>query len=363
MTLPIRLCLVLHNHQPIGNFDHVMEQAYRDSYLPVLDVYEQYPDLKIGLHTSGSLMEWLAASHPEYVDRLAALVEQGRIEIIGGAFFEPILTMLPSRDRVGQIKRYTQWLEERLGASVRGMWIPERVWEQSLTRDIADAGIQYTVLDDFHFKCAGLVEDQLHGHYVTEDDGRLLSIFPGSERLRYTIPFASPQETIDHLGQIHQQHEGAVVVFGDDGEKFGTWPETHKHCYDDGWLTQFFDALSANRHWIDITTLSETIETVPPMGRVYLPDSSYREMTEWALPASQILNFERVKHELDQDPRWPRIAPFVRGGFWRNFKAKYAETNEMYARMMMVSGKLDEATRTAATPDLVEQARRGVGHG
>jgi len=357
MSQPIRLCLVLHNHQPIGNFEHVMEQAYEDSYLPFLEVFERYEDLKIGLHTSGSLMEWLDLAHPEYVDRLASLAQRGRIEVIGGAFFEPILTMLPSRDRIGQIKRYSQWLEERLGTSVRGMWVPERVWEQSVTRDLADAGIQYTILDDFHFKCAGLVEDQLHGYYVTEDDGRLLSIFPGSERLRYTIPFASPQETIDYLGEIHQKQPGAVVVFGDDGEKFGTWPETKKHCYEDGWLERFFDALSANRHWIDVTTLSESIDSVPPMGRVYLPDSSYREMTEWALPAAQIVNYENAKHDLENDHRWSQIAPFVRGGFWRNFKAKYAETNEMYTRMMMVSGKLDEAARTSAATELVEQAR------
>ena len=334
-----------------------MEQAYEDSYRPFLDVFERYEDLKIGLHVSGSLMEWLDREHPEYVDRLANLVAKGRIEVIGGPYFEPILTMLPSRDRIGQIKRYSQWLEKRLGATVRGMWVPERVWEQSVTRDLADAGVQYTVLDDFHFKCAGLVEEQLHGYYVTEDDGRLLSIFPGSERLRYTIPFASPQETIDYLGQIHEQQPGAVVVFGDDGEKFGTWPETNKHCYEDGWLVQFFDALSANRHWIDVTTLSEAIDNVPPMGRVYLPDASYREMTEWALPAAQIINYDKAKHDLERDGRWSQIAPFVRGGFWRNFKAKYAEAHEMYARMMMVSGKLDEATRTSSATELVERAR------
>ncbi len=42
-----------------------------------------------------------------------------------------------------------------------------------------------------------------------------------------------------------EEHPGAVVVFGDDGEKFGTWPETKKHVYDDGWLARFFDALVA----------------------------------------------------------------------------------------------------------------------
>ena len=123
------------------------------------------------------------------------------------------------------------------------MWMPERVWEQSLTSDLAAAGIEYTMLDDFHFKNAGLAEEQLHGYYLTEDDGQLLSVFPGSERLRYTIPFRPPQETIDYLRGIAEQQPGAVVVFGDDGEKFGTWPETKKHVYDDGWLRRFFDAL------------------------------------------------------------------------------------------------------------------------
>ena len=168
----IRLVLALHNHQPVGNFDHVFQQAYDDSYRPFLDVFERYESLKISLHTSGSLMEWLDAHQPDYVDRLARLVDQGRVEILGGAFFEPILALIPSRDRVGQIRSYTRWLQNRLGATIRGMWIPERVWEQSFTRDLVDAGIEYTVLDDFHFKCAGMTEQQLTGHLITEDEGR-----------------------------------------------------------------------------------------------------------------------------------------------------------------------------------------------
>ena len=164
MPNPIRLVLALHNHQPVGNFDHVFQQAYDDSYRPFLDVFSRYRSLKMSLHVSGSLMEWLAAHQPEYLDRLAEMVEQGQIEILGGAYFEPILAMIPSRDRIGQIRSYTRWLQNRLGATVRGLWVPERVWEQSFTRDLVDAGIEYTVLDDFHFKCAGLDESQLTGH-------------------------------------------------------------------------------------------------------------------------------------------------------------------------------------------------------
>lgn len=357
MSHPLRLVLILHNHQPIGNFDGVFAQAYEESYRPFLDVFEQYPQLRIALHTSGSLMEWLANNRGEYVDRLAELVQAGRIEIVGGAFYEPILTMLPSRDRIGQITTYTHWLHDRLGADVQGMWIPERVWEQALTRDIAAAGIRYTVLDDFHFKNAGWTEDQLHGYYLTEDDGRLLSVFPGSERLRYTIPFADPQATIDYLREVAETTPGGIVTFGDDGEKFGSWPDTYKHVYEEGWLRRFFDALVENNDWLEVVTPREALDSVPPLGKIYIPESSYREMTEWALPPQQLNKYQDAVHSLQDENRWEMIKPFVRGGFWRNYKVKYPETNEMYARMQMVSRRLQKYVDRGVKNELIDHAR------
>ncbi|MEN1679120.1 MAG: alpha-amylase/4-alpha-glucanotransferase domain-containing protein [Planctomycetota bacterium] len=347
MTPSLRLLLVLHNHQPIGNFDHVCEQAYQDSYLPFLNTFERFESLKIALHTSGSLMDWMANAHPEYLDRVARMVEQGRVEVVGGPFYEPILTMIPPRDRVGQIQAYTKWLNDRLGANVRGMWMPERVWEPALCSQIADAGMEYTVLDDYHFRNAGWTNDQLHGYYVTEDDGRVFSVFPGSERLRYTIPFAEPHETIDYLRGIAQQSPGAVVAFGDDGEKFGTWPDTHEHVYAGGWLERFFQALEANGDWLSVTTPSDAIDNAAPLGKVYIPECSYREMTEWALPAEQQNRQHDAIHDLQHEGKWDPISPFVRGGNWRNFKARYPETNEMYARMHQVSRRLDAAIEAA----------------
>ncbi|MEN6450303.1 MAG: alpha-amylase/4-alpha-glucanotransferase domain-containing protein [Thermoguttaceae bacterium] len=362
MPNPIRFVLALHNHQPVGNLDDVLQRAYDDSYRPFLDVLSRYPWLKISLHTSGSLMEWLANHQPDYLDRLAGLVERGQVEILGGAWFEPILSMIPSWDRIGQIRGYTRWLQNRLGATIRGLWVPERVWEQSCAHDLVDAGIEYTVLDDFHFRAAGLNESQLAGHLLTEDEGRLLSIFPGSEKLRYTIPFADPQQTIDYLAGIAEKQPNAVVVFGDDGEKFGVWPETKKHVYEDGWLTRFFDALAQNQTWIQVTTLAEAFDNVPPVGKVYLPDCSYREMTEWSLPTPRQIEFERLAHEMHNDPHWPVLRSFLRGGFWRNFKVKYPEANEMYSRMMTVSRRVQETIQASAAGESVnsealEQAR------
>jgi len=370
MAPRIRLCLCLHNHQPIGNFDQVFEDAYQDSYLPFLEVFEPYEHLKIALHTSGPLLEWLDEHHPDYLDRVAALVAYGRLEIIGGAFYEPILTMIPRRDRVGQIRRFAQFLEHRFAGAVQGMWMPERVWEASLVSDLAAAGVRYTLVDDFHFKNAGLREEQLHGYYLSEDEGRTLVILPGSEHLRYTLPFAPPEETIRYLSEIAEQQPGSLVVFGDDGEKFGTWPDTKHHVYEEGWLRRMFDAFTENLDWLELCTPSEALGKVAPLGKIYLPDSSYREMSEWSLPVDRQVEFENLKHDMENDHRWGQIHGFIRGGFWRNFKVKYPEANEMYSRMMVVSERLeqvssacDQTDGNAEQRELLDQARRELYRG
>ena len=357
MTHPVRLCLVLHNHQPIGNFDGVIEQAYYDSYLPFLDVFEDFSTLKISLHTSGPLLKWLVQHQPEYVRRVQALVAADRIEILGGPMYEPIMTMLPSRDRVGQIVAYSDYLSSLFSTTVDGMWMPERVWESSLTTDIARAGISYTVLDDFHFKSAGWCDEELTGSFLTEDDGHVIRVFPGSERLRYLIPFAEPNETLAYARNIADLFPNAVLVFGDDGEKFGTWPDTKAHVYERGWLHRFLTALVENGDWLQTSTLREAVRELPPKGKVYLPDCSYREMTEWALPAPQQEVFDEVIHAIADHPRWPELARFTRGGNWRNFKVRYEEANEMYARMLQVSRNLQLARQSSGDGELLAEAQ------
>jgi len=264
----IRLCLVLHNHQPIGNFDGVFEQAYRDAYRPFLDVLEQY-DFPIALHTSGPLMEWLD-ERPIRICRSAC--PAGR----GGADRDhrrAVLRADPDDDSVARPRRANHGLF-RLASVAAGRqgagYVDARARLGTVAHaDLADAGIKYTVLDDFHFKTPASPRSSCTATTLTEDDGRVVSIFPGSEPLRYTIPFQQPQATIDYLRGIA---EACVRMrswcLAMTAKKFGVWPETKRHVYDNGWLRQFFDALAANRDWIEITTLAEAVENVPSEGKI-----------------------------------------------------------------------------------------------
>lgn len=333
----------VHNHQPVGNFDFVFEEAYQNAYRPFLEMVADRPWFRFTLHNSGCLWEWLAGHHPEYLSLVKSLVDRGQVELWGGGFYEPILPAIPERDRAGQLAMMSDFLKQNLGAEPRGAWVAERVWEPSLPSTLARAGIGWTALDDAHFKAAGLAEEKLKGFYLTEDQGYTIKAFPISQRLRYLVPFHSVNEVIGHLLGDHRP--GDLAVLADDGEKFGVWPGTHQHVYANGWLSRFLDALEANREGIEMMTFAQAAETFGPKGRIYLPTGSYTEMGEWVLEPGAEAVYRELVDRLKAEGSYDRYAPFVRGGIWKNFFAKYPESNFIYRKMLEVSELALQASR------------------
>src|SRR5512143_2659658 len=190
----VKFILAIHNHQPVGNFDHVADEAYHSAYLPFVEAMRARPWFKLNLHYTGPLLKWLEAAHPEFITVLKEMVQAGQVEMMGGGFYEPILALLPDVDKDGQIRKLSAYLKKTFGREPSGMWLAERVWEPHLPKAIAGAGIDHVVVDDFHFKMSGLRDSDLTGYYLTEEQGSVLKVFPGSEKLRYTIPFKEPEE-------------------------------------------------------------------------------------------------------------------------------------------------------------------------
>ncbi len=363
----IHLALAIHNHQPVGNFDFVFAEAYTRAYLPMIELLERHSAVRLALHYTGPLRDWLAANQPELLRRVRALVTRGQIEIMTGGYYEPILVAIPDADKRGQIEKLTRAVKKDFGYDARGLWLAERVWEPSLAKPLAEAGVTYTIVDDTHFKYVGLDDKDLFGYYVTEEQGATLKIFGTSKHLRYTIPWASVAETIAWLREQATEDGTRIAVMGDDGEKFGLWPGTFEHCWGDvnpkpvlsegeaspkpnsqsGWMEEFFRTLEENREWLRTITLAEYAEKFPALGRIYLPTASYDEMTEWALPAQLSRDLTRLKHQL-QDEKRDDILRFVKGAFWRNFLVKYPEVNAMHKKMMLVSEKVNSQQSTLA---------------
>lgn len=347
----INLVIGIHNHQPIGNFDHVLEDAYQKAYLPFLKVLEKYPKVRVSIHYTGFLLEWLRENHEVIFNEVRDLVKVGQVHLMTGGFYEPILAIIPDKDKVGQIKKLSDYIRKNFGFKPIGMWLAERVWEQHIVKPIAETGIRYVVIDDTHFKYVGLKDEDLLGYYVTEEQGKPLNVFPISKMLRYTIPFQPVEKTIEYLHSIASEDGSRVAVYADDGEKFGVWPNTYKHVYTDGWLEKFFEALQENSDWINIVHFSEVLEKIKPIGRVYLQNASYAEMLQWALPPELFLKYEEFENKLKDNGLFNQYEEFVRGGYWRNFLVKYPESNNIHKKMNRLSERAHKLERRGIKVD------------
>lgn len=331
----VKLVIALHNHQPVGNFDSVLEEGYALAYKPFFDVLDRHPGVNVSVHFSGILYDWLEKAHPDYLERLAALVKAGRLEVLSGGYYEPILALLPEEDRRGQVGMMRDYVRRRFGADPAGLWLAERVWEPELAGSLSAMGVRYTALDDVHFFSAGFEEKDLTGRYTTEYAGRHLDVFPIDHRLRYLMPFSEPQKTIDYLKGF--EGRDAVLVMADDGEKFGLWPGTHEHVYKKGWLDRMFTLLEQNSSWLGTARFSDCLEG-PSKGLAYLPTTSYHELAQWALPAARSRRLAGLWDDSPEDFR-----QFLRGGYFRNFFSKYPESNRLYRRMLRASAKVRAA--------------------
>ena len=197
MARGISLALAIHNHQPVGNFGWVFAEVFEQAYEPMLEALERHPGVRLSLHYTGPLLEWLRAERPDFIDRLRALVARDQVEILGGGYYEPVLASLPERDRIGQLGRMARRARALFGRRPRGAWLAERVWEPDLPTSLVAAGYDWTILDDAHFRAAAIPEEDLWGPYTTEDQGHLLRVFGTEQGLRYRIPFRDVEDVIE----------------------------------------------------------------------------------------------------------------------------------------------------------------------
>jgi hypothetical protein len=358
VTKRISLALVVHNHQPVGNFGWVIDEVYDKAYEPLIGALERHPGVRLALHYTGPLLEWMAAERPESIERLRTLAGRGQVEILGGGMFEPILVSLPQRDRIGQLKRMRDDVTERFGFAPAGAWLAERVWEPSLPFDLASAGYEYTVLDDNHLRGAFVPENEMWGTYTTDDQGKMLTIFGTERGLRYRIPWRPVDELIEYMRANATAEGERVGIMGDDGEKFGAWPGTFELCWsDDGWVERCFQALAENASWLSTVTPSSWMADHQPLGRIYIPTSSYVEMTEWALPPTEQLIYHRLMEAATRNDLPDQR--FLHGALWRNFQSRYREINDLHKQMLRVSDAVEAMPDGPAKDRAMEHLYRG----
>lgn len=330
----------IHMHQPVDNFKEVIAHAVSVCYKPFFEVVSRYPEFRFSLHCSGWLMQQIENDYPELFETIVELSAKGSIEFLSAGYYEPILSVIPSKDCKAQIKKLNDDIEKKFHQRPKGLWLTERVWESSLIPALCKSGIEYTLVDDYHFESVGFNKDMLDGYYVTEESGKSIGVFPISKKLRYALPFTSVEDAINKIKSFVREKNSAAIIF-DDAEKFGMWPNTYAWVYEKGWLENFIQAALKDEN-ITCRHYGAYMDENRPRGIAYLPNASYPEMGDWSLNPDDALALEALKEEMLQKHCDMRGAKFIKGGIWKNFFVRYEESNRIHKRMLELSHVREE---------------------
>ena len=323
------LLIGFHMHQPVDNFNEAVENAVNLCYRPLFETLKKYPEFRFSLHSSGWLLEQLKEKYSDVFENILYLSEKGSVEFFTAGFYEPILASIPKEDRISQIEKLNNFLKKNFNITPKGLWLTERVWEDSIIDEVRKSGVEYLMVDDYHFLCAGFNKDELDGYFYSEYNGEKIGIFPISKELRYAIPFYLPDDAVNLI-----KNKKMAIIF-DDAEKFGLWPGTNEWVYKEKWLEKFIEKILneiKTAHYSD--AFSEKSN-----GICYLPNVSYYEMGEWSLRANDAIEYKKLINRVGKDYFEKKGVKFVKGSIWKNFFVKYPESNYLHKRMIEISKK------------------------
>ncbi len=320
--MQLQLVFGTYNQQPHGTPPETLERTYQNAYRPFLSLINEFPDLPVLLHYSGTLCEWLEAEHSEFFMLIREMVARKQVELLGGAFYEPILSLIPDADKMGQIEKLTTYIRTTFGVRPRGAWITERVWEPGLTRILSNCGLSYTFLDDRYFQIAGLEAGRLHYPYLTEEQGKTVTVYPLSAELIAASGTLSVAEVFTGLRELADSAGDGrrVIAVMLAGESVGEVECT--------WLREFLTLAREAREWL--LTATPRRQGVRPQGKLYFPCLAAPEMMKSALSRERRRAFEELCGRVNR-----RSAElYLHGGYFRHFLSKYPEVNLLYSRLV-----------------------------
>lgn len=322
----IRIHVVVPFAQPLTATDEVMAEATRTCYVPLLDALEQAENVRLTLHFSGHVLDYMARRQEAFMLRLKALMKRGQIEILGGLFYGGMPGLVPEADLRGQIEMASEFWDSYVGHVPKGFWLPALSVTPELPRLLDETGLDY-----------GFVADtQLHprqgastdvGLGVLERGGLTTGLFVLDQQLSRMLPGTDVPSWMTQAAARGKANPHKLLSVWVRAESLGLEPGTHAHVHAKGWLAAFFHALSEGKVFEPVLP-GDTYPNVRPTCALRLGDV--------CAPA------------LGQAPGTEAVTD------WADYPFLFAEVDVLLRRMLRASARLRDAIATMEDEGLEE---------
>ncbi|WP_027727620.1 alpha-amylase/4-alpha-glucanotransferase domain-containing protein [Treponema sp. C6A8] len=125
----------------------LLEKEYQKLYKPLAKFLFAHPEFHFTFYFPGNRIQFYKKKRPEFLTLLKQLIERNQIEISGGAYYDPLLPLLFTADRNGQLDLLSAEIRQSLGKRPRGCSLFADCWDSSMVNNLVTCGFEYVFLD------------------------------------------------------------------------------------------------------------------------------------------------------------------------------------------------------------------------
>lgn len=193
-----------YSQMPPGTPLPIMERALSDAYKPVLTYIYKHPELRSHLYLPGTVLEWFEQNHPEMNMLIADLVKKDQVELLTGPFQQPVLQVLPGKDRSSQLEATTTFIRKRFGKRARTAWFYNQVWSPSFVSTMCMGMLDRLVISPYDRLQDNTVASE---PFVMQDMGKTIEVFCFDDRIDQLVASLGRsqighREFLEALGRI-----------------------------------------------------------------------------------------------------------------------------------------------------------------
>jgi alpha-amylase/alpha-mannosidase (GH57 family) len=334
---------VFHFYQPPTQLPLVLEKICNESYRPLLDVFRQYPNVKVTVNINGVLTEMLKnCGHVGIIQELRELAERRQIEFTGSGKYHPILPLIPPDEAKRQIELNQKTNAFFFGNAYKpgGFFPPEMAYGRNMLPAVIGTGHRWIIMSGVACPIGWPVDTI----YQVEHEGERLAVLFRDDLLSNKISFqeVGPKDFLEHLQALKGDRENIYVVTAMDAETYGH----HIKDWEELFLAEVYEELQVR---------SETfahIKQKKVLAAQHMSLIRDEETSQWVQTAtiSQLLDIFKAGEIIDPKPSsWSTTAEDIAAGnpypLWAD---KDNETHHLqWEHMMICMGLCSKAMEVA----------------
>lgn len=265
----------------------VAEKSYIPTNKKLLQLLKHHPEFKLSLSITGTVLEQLEVWAPEALASFKALVDTGRVEIIGETYHHTLAFFYSKEEFEAQIKMHAAKIQQLFGQTPRVLRNTELAYNNDVAYWADQAGYKGILAEGWDDVLGWRSPNFVYRPAYTENIRLLLKNYRLSDDIAFRFGDRSwagwPLTAEKFVKWLNDSGEATNFDLFMDYETFG------EHQWDDTGIFDFLEHLP--KQWLkhrgnSFMTVSEALDAFEPKDRIDVPETitwadTERDLSAW----------------------------------------------------------------------------------